>query len=543
MESQGTKALNRIIFSRFSQAGNDKFGFSNKKLPMIVNSTNKVDKVNKVDEPVKISHNFNNNKIKNNLKNNPNLSGAKKKLLINLKNEKATMNLPSVNNVRINKNASNKTLNTQDNSITRTESEISFRTNRTISSNRNNSFTPSENPKKRAQLRIEGSKPQIITSHSISRNGNKNLIYLNTDRNSNERYIQERKIFNELAKNIQIKNNFFTKTKLDAIDLSKAKKNTDIKKNTTQNEDNIIKKEDNQINGVNAENKKEKEITHGQNEICDTKDEYIKTETMIQLDKNKINDIFDNIKEEDIPDEKSIIDNNNIKKDLEIKPEENSVIVDKNIKKETKVKLEQNNISNNNNIKTDTELKLAQNNIGNNNNIKTDTELKLDQNNIGNNKNIKTNTNFNLDQNIIGTQNGEESETKIILEKAFKGNLFKNDYNANKESNEKKMQRNNTQDTINLLIMKKNDKNKRVSSSCDILKNQNRNNNYLNNNNNNNNYVPNNYFNNNFCLPNINRVNNNNLYNNNDYNNYNNLYNNYLKIDYDYYSNNNFYNI
>jgi len=549
---------NKAIFSKVIRIENKRY--NNRNLPKIKNKENTLDKVSKVDEPVKITNNYNINKnigIQNNLKNNLNVNGGNKKPLNSLKHINKAMALPSLNSSGIKRNDSIKTKNTMDNSMTRTESEISFRTNKTNFTHRNNSFTQSEKPKKRTKLRVDGPKPLIHTSHSISRNDNKDCIYLNTDLISDERYIQERKVFNELDKIEQIKNNFFTKPKLDAIDLSKVKKNTDAKKITIQNEDNIKKKEDNQINGgVIDERKKEAEIKHVQNEIYDTKNDYIKSETMIKLDNNNIDEINDNIKEDIkiMPDQKSIIDNNNIKKELEIKPEKNSIIVDKNVKKETKVKLDQNNIINNNYIKTDTELKLAQNNIGNNNNIKTYTDVKLDQNNIGNNKNIKTDTKFKnnignneniktdaeikFGQNKISVNNGEESETKIILENAF----IKN--------NEKQMKRNNTLDKINLLLMNKNNKNKRESSSYDITRNsnQNRNNNYLNNNNN---YVPNNYCNNNFCLPTINRVNNNynnnnNLYNNNNYNNYNsykNLNNNYFKIDYNYYSNNNLNNI
>ena len=490
----------------------DRYGFSKKKLPKIVN------------EPVKISHNnanyYEKNVIRNYSKKTINYNGAEKKVLANLKYNKNTINHSGIINTGINNNGKMNnlsTINTQSNSITRIESEISF-TDKILNNNKiNRSFTQSEK-KKGKKLKIDSSEPRIHTSKSISKKGDKVLIYGNTEGNLNERYRQEIKAINNYLKkeDKEIKK----KPKLDAINFSNVNKNIDRTKKTSQNEEDIKKKEDNQIkDGANDEIKKETKIKNNQNEICDNNNNNIKGETEIKLDENKIDEINDNLRTDiKIKHERnSTIDNKNIKKDIEFKPEKNSII------------------GNNSNIKTETEVKLDQNNIGNSSNKKTDTEVKLDQNNIGNSSNKKTDTEIKLDQNNIGVNDEKESETKILLEKAL--------------ANEKQLKRNNTLEKINLLIMKKNNKNKRGSSSCDIKNiNQNRNNDYLNSNKN---YVCNNYCSNknvnNCYLPNINRSNGNcnnyNLYNNyNFYYNNKHLNNNQFNNNYNFYSNNNFYN-
>ena len=587
MAFQGTyKFINTLTESN----GSD---FSQKRFPKILN------------KPIKITHRNDNNE-KNVILNNSkktNLNGAKKKPLSSLKHKSNTINNSGMINIGRNNNDQMNIINTQSNSITRTESSISFRSEiLNFTTSRNKSFAQT-GKKKKLKLKIDSSKPLIHNSQSLSKKGDKALIYRNSDRNLDERF-SEIKVINNYFENKETESLFKKNPKLDSIDLSKVNKNIDGTKNTVQNEDAIKKKEVNQIkDGVNCEIKKEIEIKDGQSEICDKNYNNIKNETEMRLDENNIDAIVDNIKKdikimpEIKPDQNSIIENKHIKKETEINLDQNKIISNNNIKTDTEIKLDQNNIGSNNNIKTDTEIKLDQNNIGSNN-IKTDTEIKLDQNNIGsnniktnaqikpyqnsiiNNKNVKTDTEIKLDQNNIGNDNNiknkktdteikldenkigvndeKESETNIMYNKAL--NMVKNEYTVNSSKNEKRMKRDNTLDKIIFVLNKKNNKNTRESNCCDINKNkrisssfdkrninnQNRNNNYINNKN----YVANNYCNNinanNCFLPNISRnngyYNNNNLYNNNNYfyNSNKNLKSNQFCNNYNYYCNNNF---
>ena len=591
MAFQGTyKFKNTIIKNTLTES--NRLDFSKRKLPKIV------------DEPVKITHRNDNNEI-NVIRNNSkktNLNGAKKKALSSLKHKNNTINHSGIINIKRNNNDQMNIINTQSNSITRTESNISFRSEiLNFTTSRNKSFAQSDK-KKKFKLKIDGTMPLIHNPPSLSKKGDKALIYRNSDGNLNERY-REIKVINNYSENKEIEKNIKKMLKIDTFDFSEVNKNIDGAKNTALN-----KKEDNQIkDGVICEIKKETEIKDGQSEICDKNFYNIKNETEMKLNENNIDAIVDNIKNgiKIMPDENSTNDYKYIKKDIEIKPDQNSIIDNKHIKKETEIKLDQNKIDSNNNIKTDTEIKLDQNNIGSNNNTKTDTEIKLDQNNIGNNNNIKTNaeikpyqnsiinnknvktdteikldqnnigndnniknkktdTEIKLDQNKIGVNDEKESETNIMLNKTL--NNVKNEYTMNSAKNEKKMKREYTLEEINLVLKNKNNnnkrgsnncdinKNKRTSSSCDIINNinQNRNNAFINNDNKN--YVVNNYYNNintnNCFLPNISQNNGNNN-NYNLYNNNNNFYNSiknrkinqfYNNYNYNYYNNNNFWN-
>ena len=478
-----------------------------------------------VDKPVKITHRNDNNE-KNVILNNSkktNLNGAKKKSLSSLKNKNNTINNSGIINIGRNNKDQMNIINTQSNSITRIESSISFGSEiLNFNTSRNKSFSQisQTGKKKKFKLKNVGSKPLIHNPQSLSKKGDKALIYRNSDGNLNERF-REKKLINNYFENKEIKRNFQKMHKLDIIDLSKVNKNIKI---------NQIK------DGVNCEIKKETEIKDGQSEICDKNYNNIKNETEMRLDENNIDEIVD---------KNSTIDYKNIKKDIEIKPEQNSIINNKNIKTDTDIILDQNNIGSHNNIKTDEKIKPDQNSFINNKNIKTDTDIILDQNNIGNDNNIKTDTEIKLDENKIGVNDEKESETNIMLDKAF--NMVKNEYTVNSTKNEKQMKRNDTLEQINLVLNRKNNKNKRESNCCDINKNirissscgkrninnQNRNDNNINNGNKN--YVVNNYCNNinaNDCfLPKISRNNGNynNYYlynNNNNYNLYN--YNNYF---------------
>ena len=536
-------------------AESKRFGYQNRNLPIIV------------DKSVKITQIYNNNNEKNVIQNNLNKTinnnGRKNRSLASAKIINKTKNRSGI--INIGKNNKMNILNTESNSITRTESEISFTSVIPNFNNRNKSTIHSER-KKKINKKIEGSNITIHNSQSISKKGDKDLDY--NYRNLNKINNQELKEINIYFKTKETENKLKQKPKLDPIDRVKINKNYEIKKNT-------IIKEDNQIlNGVNDEIKKEKDIKHDQSEICGNYNNNLKSETMIKLNENNIDEITDNlIKDPDSkPSQNSINDVKNIKKDTENKPENNPIIGNINIKTEKEkeneteinqncfcynnnktghgINLDQNNIDDNNK-KTDTGIMLDKYYFDNDNNKKTDTGIMLDKYYFDNNNNKKTDTGIMLDQNKIGANDEKESETKIILDKAFKVNKSKNDYYyMNTEAKEKNMIRNNTQEEINLLLMNKNNKYKREASSYDRFKNINQNWNNANLNINKN-YVPNNYCNNintnNCYLPNISRNNGNcnnyNLYNNNNYYNSNkNLNYNNFENNNNYYSRNNFYN-
>ena len=396
----------------------DKYGFGNRKLPRIVNAV-KVTQCN--------NNNNENNVIQNNLNKTININGGKNKCLPSSEKKNIRINLSGKNN--IGKNNKMNILNTESNSITRTESEISFTPEILKFKNKNKSFTLSER-KKIKNIKIAGSNITIHNSQSISKKGDKDLDY--NYRNLIKRNNQELKEINTYLETKETESKLKQKPKLDAIDFVKINKRNEIKNNT-------IKKEDNQImNGANGEIKKEKEIKYDKSEICGKYNNNLKNETLIKLNENKIGEITDNLinGQEPKPNQNSINDVKNIKKDIEIKPENNPIIGNVNIKTEKE---------------NETENKPYQNYFCFNNN-KTGHGINLDQNNIGNNNNKKTDTGIMLDQNKIGVNDEKESETKIILGKAFKVNKNKNDYYyMNTEAKEKNMISNNILEENNVL--------------------------------------------------------------------------------------------
>ena len=359
-----------------------RFGYSNKKLPKLVERPFKFTQCN---------NNNNNEKkgTKNNLNKTININGANNKIIQSLKNKSKKKNQSDIFNIG-KKNDKMSLLNTQNKSITTTDSEISFNSGILNLTNRNNSFIQSAK-KKNNNLKIEGSIPNIHNSQSISKKRDKDLNYTGTNlyKINNQELNEINKYFTTKEKESKLKQN----PKLDPIDRIKINKSNEIKNNTIKKEDNPM------MNGANDEIKKEKEIKYDQSEICGKYNNNLKKETKIKLNENNINEITDNLIKgpEPKPNQNSINDVKNIKKDIEIKPENNPIIGNINIKTEkekeketeTEIKLYQNYFCHNNNNKTGAGIKFGQNNIGNNNNNKTDTGIMLDQNYFDNNNNNK----------------------------------------------------------------------------------------------------------------------------------------------------------